>query len=103
MTYIIPLILSVVWVIALVNLCSRRDIDVHSKISWVVIVVVLHFIGAIIYFIWGPKSETKKVQKPEVPDDSEPFYPENMKSWNPITGYNQGESGEGLNPNTKEK
>ena len=103
MYYLLPIILVVIWATALIGLCSRRDIDVHTKISWLVVVIVLQFIGAIIYFLFGPKSEPERIELPEVPEDSEPIHPDNMKSWNPITGYNPNESGEGLNPSSMDK
>jgi predicted membrane channel-forming protein YqfA (hemolysin III family) len=54
----------IIWGIALVGLCSRRDIDVHSKISWLVVILVLNIVGAIIYFIFSP--EVKKVEQTKV-------------------------------------
>ena len=41
MYYLLPIILVVIWATALIGLCSRRDIDVHTKISWLVVVIVL--------------------------------------------------------------
>jgi hypothetical protein len=51
----------IIWAVALIGLCSRRDIDVHSKISWVVVLLVFHGLGAIIYFIFSPKETPTEI------------------------------------------
>lgn len=89
----------IVWGIALIGLCSRRDIDPHDKITWLAVILVLNVVGAIIYFIFSPKYEpSKNSSLPKAPDDSKPIHPEHMKSWNTFIGYNQNAPGEGLNP-----
>ena len=35
----------IVWVIALVSLCTRRDIDINRKVTWIVTVLVLNAVG----------------------------------------------------------
>ena len=54
---LLALVLAIIWIIALVSLCSRRDIDIHDKLSWVVTVLVLNALGALIYFFLGPKRQ----------------------------------------------
>ncbi len=44
-----------IWIFALINLCWRRDLDVHDKISWVVTLLVLNVVGAVIYLVFAPK------------------------------------------------
>ncbi len=44
----------IIWGVALVSLCSRRDIEIHSKITWLVTVLVLNALGALIYLFFGP-------------------------------------------------
>jgi hypothetical protein len=63
-------------------------------------VVFAHMLNC---YLFKPKGEKDEETLPEVPQDSKPIYPDQMKSWNPITGYNSGEMGEGLNPKNTEK
>ena len=60
----------IIWGIALIGLCSRRDIDVHDKISWLVVVLVFNTIGAIIYFIFSPRVKRQEEDKIVVIDDT---------------------------------
>jgi uncharacterized membrane protein YcfT len=99
---IIVLLALLIWGAALIGLCSRRVIDVHSKISWIVILLVFNALGALVYFLFGPRAKKIPFTKPEIPEDSEPIIPEHMQSWNPITGYNSGKQGEGLNPSSND-
>lgn len=87
---------AVLWIAALVALCSRRDIEIHRKLSWVVTVLVLNALGGLLYFIFGPKSNGVKESFPIDPD-AKPVSPEN-RSWNPILGENPFPPGQGLNP-----
>ena len=89
---LIIVVCVVLWAATLFLLCTRRDIEIHSKLSWVVTLLVLNALGALLYLIFGPKRQ-------EVPDapDTPPYEPEGQ-SWNPILGYNRFPEGEGLNP-----
>jgi hypothetical protein len=82
----------VFWAVTLVMLCGRRDIEIHSKLSWVVTLLVLNAVGALLYLFFAPKRR-QVPQVPEVP----PVEPEGM-AWSPILGYNRFAEGEGLNP-----
>ena len=91
------------WLFALVSLCSRRDIAIHRKLSWVVAVPVLNVVGAVIYFVAGPTC----ARPPSNPDDAidpdaEPIQPPGQ-SWNPILGVNRAAAGEGLNQADEER
>jgi hypothetical protein len=83
----------VFWAVALVHLCTRRDIEIHRKLSWVVTILVLNALGALLYLFFGPKRSSIRERGPDVP----PFQPEG-RSWNPIIGENRFAEGEGLNP-----
>ncbi|MCK5804718.1 MAG: PLDc_N domain-containing protein [Lentisphaeria bacterium] len=94
-------LLLALWLISLVSLCSRRDIDVHSKITWVVVVLVFNGFGAILYFVFAPKR-----QLPEDHPDvvlardcaTQRIVTTGSESWNPIVGCNASPPGQGLNP-----
>jgi len=64
----------IIWAVALMSLCSRRDIDIHSKLSWVVTVLVLNTLGALIYFLFGPKRQASG--ESPVDADAVPMVPE---------------------------
>jgi hypothetical protein len=72
---IIAIILFVIWVISLISLCSRWDIDVHTKISWIVLLLVLNGIGALIYLLFGPESAQQKESRPDIPNALEDAKP----------------------------
>lgn len=62
----VVVVLEIIWAISLVNLCSRRDIEIHTKLSWTVALLVLNFSGSIIYYIWLAR------RKNETGSDSQP-------------------------------
>ena len=91
----------IIWLAAVVSLCSRRDIEIHSKLTWVVTVLILNILGAIIYFIFGPRHAPEPEDKEvEIDPDAKPFVPPGV-SWNPILGENRLPSGQGLNPKSE--
>jgi len=90
------------WIIALVALLIRRDIDIHDKLSWVVTILLLNGIGAILYFVFGPKRKYSEKTTPEVNENAVPIDPEES-SWNPILGQNRMSKGVGLNPKETEQ
>ena len=95
--FCLPILLAI-WLAALVSLLSRRDIDVHDKITWVVVVLLLNGIGGILYFRYAPKRQlTAEELKHTVPSDAQAFGREGI-SWNPILGENRFPPHEGLNP-----
>jgi hypothetical protein len=93
---------AVIWAMALISLCSRRDIDIHSKLTWVVTVLALLAPGAVIYFFFGPKRRAGDDPTTRIDADATPVTPEG-ESWNPILGENRLAEGEGLNPREPER
>ena len=87
----------IIWAAALVSLCNRRDIDIHSKLTWVVTVLALNALGAIIYLFFGPKKRVEDDPASRFDAEATPLTPEG-ESWNPILGENRMAEGEGLNP-----
>ena len=85
----------VVWLVGLISLLRRRDIEIHDKLSWVVAVLLLNGVGAIVYFVFGPRREPT-ARSSEEEEDAVPVEPEGM-SWNPILGMNRLPRGKGLN------
>ncbi len=92
----------VAWVLALVSLCRRRDIDIDRKVTWVVIVLLLNVVGAVLYFLLGPR-RVSSTSGPgvdvegDIDRDAKPIIPAGT-SWNPIQGENRFAPGVGLNP-----
>ncbi len=87
-----------IWLVALVSLLRRRDIDIHDKLTWVVTILLLNGIGGLLYFLFGPEGERKQEDAvPPVPPDAEPYDGDGV-SWNPILGENRLLPGRGLNP-----
>lgn len=93
----------ILWLVAVVSLCSRRDIEIHAKLSWVVTVLILNVLGALIYFIFGPRRPPTPSDK-EIPidPDAKPYVPPGV-SWNPILGENRLPPGQGLNPKAEDE
>lgn len=61
MQLVILIVALIIWGAALIGLCSRRDIDVHTKITWLVVILIFHALGAIVYFIFSPKEEPAEI------------------------------------------
>jgi len=53
--YVVALILLVLTVIALVRLLQSR-VDPTTKIIWILVILLLPPLGAILYFLIGPRS-----------------------------------------------
>ena len=87
----------IIWLVALTTLLGRRDIDIHDKLSWVVVILLLNGIGGLFYFLWGPPRAPAVDEDVRIPDKGQPL---NLTgtSWNPFIGENRGVPGEGLNP-----
>lgn len=92
----------ILWLVALVGLLSRRDVDIHDKLSWVVTILLLNGVGATLYFVFGPKRQPDGDGGPPttIDPDARPIYPDG-ESWNPILGVNRMAPGEGLNSEDK--
>ena len=69
-----------VWMWALVSVCSRRDIDIHDKVSWVVTILVLNALGAMIYLVACPKQEPTSASTCGTHPDTIPESPEG-RAW----------------------
>lgn len=87
----------ILWAGALVSLCDRRDIEIHNKVTWIVTVLVLNLLGAILYFVFGPKRQAPTSPECPIDEDAVPHIPEG-RSRNPILGENRMPEGQGLNP-----
>lgn len=95
--YFVCVLAGLVWFCALICLCSRRDIEIHRKLTWVVTVLVLSVLGALIYFIFGPSRVMEGADKEfPIDPDAKPYVPPG-ESWNPILGGNHLPPGQGLN------
>lgn len=45
----------VVWIWALVDCLTNRGLDGTEKLVWVLVIIFLHFLGAILYLLLGRK------------------------------------------------
>lgn len=50
---VIGLVSTVFWVIAIVDVAKRQFKDDNTKLLWVLVVVLGHLIGGIVYYIVG--------------------------------------------------
>jgi hypothetical protein len=61
--FLLPLVLLafVFWLWMLVHAITNRGVGEGEKIAWVLVILFLHFLGALIYFIVGrPKGMTSR-------------------------------------------
>lgn len=94
---LLAIVCLLIWIGALVMLCSRRDVEINEKLSWVVAILVLNVFGAILYCLFGPKLKTLPTPgDPPIDSDTAPMM-QKGKLWNPIIGENHMAEGEGFN------
>ena len=48
----------VIWIVALVDVVRRQFLDSTTKLVWVLVIVLAHTLGAIIYLIIGRRQGT---------------------------------------------
>ena len=61
MVFIFPIALALFafWIWMLISAVQNKGLDEGEKIAWVLVIALLHFLGAIIYFFVGhPKRKT---------------------------------------------
>ena len=80
------LIAVLIWIAGLVSILRRRDIDIHDKLTWVVVILLLNALGAILYFIFvaGPRVDPEDHPDAILGPDAEPFAADT--EWDPIRG-----------------
>jgi len=55
---VIGLLVFAFWIWMLIHAITNKGLNDTEKIIWVLVVIFLHFLGAIIYFIFGkPKGQ----------------------------------------------
>lgn len=52
---VIALIATVFWIVEIVDVARREFRDPTMKVVWVLIIILTHFIGALIYFFIGKR------------------------------------------------
>ena len=50
---IIALLTSIFWIWMLIDCATNASLDGTQKIVWILVILFLHFLGALIYFIVG--------------------------------------------------
>ncbi len=61
----------IVWLTALISLLSRRDIDIHDKVTWVVVVLLLNGLGGLIYFLFAPPSTITEERRDSMAEETQ--------------------------------
>ena len=53
--FVLPLglLATAFWIWMLIDAAQNRGLDQNEKVVWIVVVALLHFLGAIIYFFAG--------------------------------------------------
>lgn len=67
---LIPLSLAFMafWIWMLVHAAQNKGLNDGERVAWVVIIALVHFIGALLYFFIGkPKANIPKSAQPAVP------------------------------------
>ena len=54
---LVSLALTAFWIWMLVDALTNKSLKDNDKLIWVLVVVLTHFIGALIYFFVGRRSE----------------------------------------------
>ena len=55
----IAVLLMIFWIWMLVDAIQNRGIDTGERIAWVIAILLLHFVGSVLYFFIGrPKRKT---------------------------------------------
>jgi phosphotransferase system glucose/maltose/N-acetylglucosamine-specific IIC component len=57
---ILGLLAFVCWVVGLVDILRRDDLDTRQRTAWILIVVLVPIIGTIYYFVRRPTTEPER-------------------------------------------
>lgn len=52
---IFTILVFIFWILMLVNAITNSRLNGTEKIVWVLVIIFLHFVGALIYFLVGRK------------------------------------------------
>ena len=76
------LLLGVAWVVVLVRLLLREDLDSTTKISWVVVLCTLTLLGVVLFALFGPgrPRRMRRVRRDFEPPKKESAADENRTS-----------------------
>jgi ABC-type transport system involved in cytochrome c biogenesis permease subunit len=79
---LVLLLLGVAWVVALVRLLWRADLDSTMKICWVVVLCTLTLLGLILFALFGPRRPRRmqRVRRVYEPPKKESAVDENRTS-----------------------
>lgn len=58
---IIGILLLIFWLVCISNILTRKDIDEHLRLLWLIVLLVSPIPGVIIYLTYGPKEEAKEI------------------------------------------
>jgi uncharacterized RDD family membrane protein YckC len=56
----LALLLMVFWIWMLVDAIQNKGLSDGEKVGWVLAIVFLHFLGALLYFFIGTRSEDRR-------------------------------------------
>jgi len=80
--FLVLLLLGVAWVVALVRLLWRADLDSTTKICWVVVLCTLTLLGLVLFVLFGPRRQRRiqRVRRVYEPPKKESAVDENRTS-----------------------
>ena len=53
LSYFLSILWSVLWIVAIID-CAKSDNP--NKVVWIVVIILLPFLGSILYFIFGRRN-----------------------------------------------
>jgi hypothetical protein len=62
LVFVIPVV--ILWGYAIISLIGRRDLGIGAKLLWLLAILVLPFIGAVLYFMLrpAPQEQNRRAQ-----------------------------------------
>ncbi len=72
---VIGLALTIFWVLELIDVCRREFRDSNTKLLWILVVVLAHGLGALIYYFAGKPQGWLPGEAPMYPPQAAYNYP----------------------------
>ena len=58
---IIPILISIFWILMLIDCATGEFKNKNDKIVWILVIILLHIIGAAVYYFVVKKSAKKRI------------------------------------------
>ena len=56
---LVILLLSVFWILMLIDAIQNKGLSDGEKIAWVIVIIFVHFLGALLYLLIGRPKRTR--------------------------------------------